>query len=255
MSDDLKAAQRELYEAGEYFAVAAALAPAATALVEITGAGAGARVLDVGAGDGNVALEAARRGAEVTAVDLSPVQVARGRERAARDGVDVEWLVADAEELPFADGSFSHVLSAFGAMFAPDPGRVAAELFRVCRPGGVVALTTWPDDSMMGEIVAAVRDAVPAATAFTDRELGWGDPEIARARLAAHARDVELHRRSFAWDVAARAAAGAEDCGARYVAARAQGVDMAALRAPIVARHTDADGTIRADYLLLVARA
>lgn len=254
MSTELKAAQRELYEAGEYFAVAAALAPAAKALVDAADVGAGARVLDVGAGNGNVAIEAARRGAEVTAVDLSPVQVSRGMERTAREGVDVEWVVADVERLPFVDGSFSHVLSAFGAVFAPEPERAMAEMFRVRRPDGVLALTTWPDGSLMCEIVSAITQAVPTATAFVDDKLGWNDPEIARGRLAAHADHVEAHRRWFAWDVAARSAAGSEDCGARYVAARAQGVDLDALRMPIVARHTDADGTIHADYLLLVAR-
>lgn len=253
--DELKAAQREPFEAGEYFAAAATLAPAAAALVDAVDVSVGARVLDVGAGNGNVAVEAARHGADVTAVDLSPVQVARGRERTGREGVEVEWLVADAEELPFADGSFTHVLSAFGAVFAPNPERAAAEIFRVCQTGGVVALTAWPDDSMMGEIVAAIRAAVPTATAFTDRELGWGDPEVARARLAAHSGHVEVQRRWFPWDVAARAAAGAEDCGARYIAAKAHGVDLDALRAPIVERYTAPDGTIRADYFLFVARA
>lgn len=255
MTEDLKAAQRELYEAGEYFAVARTVAPTAEALVEAAGAGAGARVLDVAAGDGNVAIAAARRGAQVTASDLSPVQVERGRERTAREGLEIEWVVADAEALPFEDGAFSHVLSAFGAIFAPDAQRAAAELFRVCSPGGVVAITAWPDDSMMSELVGAVRDAVPTAKAFNDRETGWGDPEIARARLAAHAREVEVQRRWFAWDPDARAAAGADDCGARYLAGRADGVDFAAIRAEVVGRHTTADGTIRADYLLIVARA
>lgn len=253
--DDLRAAQRELFEAGEYFAVAAALAPAAVAVVDAADIGVGAVVLDVGAGDGNVALEAARRGARVTAVDLSPVQVARGRERTARESHDVEWLVADAERLPFADRAFTHVLSAFGAVFAPNPERATAELFRVCRPGGVVALTAWPDDSMHGELAAVIRTAVPAATAFSERELGWGNAEVAQERLAAHSGDVKVHRRWFRWDVEARAAAGSEDCGARYIAAKAPGVDLDDVRAGVVERHTGPDGTIQAEYFLFIARA
>jgi len=103
-------------------------------LVEDTGIGAGMRVLDVATGTGNVALRAAERGARVTALDLEPAQLQRGRAEAG--GLDIEWVQGDAQDLPFADGSFDVVTSAAGAIFAGDHARTAAELRRVTRPGG-----------------------------------------------------------------------------------------------------------------------
>ncbi len=158
----VKRAQRELYDAGEYYALSNVLAPAAGVLVEKTGVAAGTDVLDVGAGDGNVATAAARRGAAVMATDLSPEQVQRGVARCRREGLTVDWQVADVEQLPFADRSFSHVLSAFAAVAAPHPEVAAREMFRVCRPGGAVALTAWPPGSFMAELTDAVRRATPA---------------------------------------------------------------------------------------------
>ena len=160
LSVDVKERQRELYEAGDYSALAAVFEPAAAALVEAVDVRSGHTVLDVAAGDGNGALAAARLGARVTATDISPVQVQRGQERCARDGGDVDWLVADAERLPFSANAFDRVISAFGVVFAPQPEVAVAELFRVCRPGGIVGLTVWPRDGYMGELTAALREAL-----------------------------------------------------------------------------------------------
>ena len=140
--EELQTVQRQLYEAGDYSALSAVLEPAAAALVDDVGVCAGDDVLDVAAGDGNLAIAAARRGARVVAVDLSPVQVRRGRERSARERVDVQWCVGDAERLPLDHRRFDRVLSVFGVVAAPHPELAVAELFRVCRAGGVVALTT-----------------------------------------------------------------------------------------------------------------
>ncbi len=218
MHFDVKQKQRALYGDGDYSALAAVLEPAATALVDAVGVGVEHAVLDVAAGDGNGALAAARRGARVTATDLSSVQVRRGKDRSARDGGDVQWLVADAERLPFSAGAFDRVVSVFGVIFAPRPEAAVAELFRVCEPSGIVGLTAWPDDGYMGRLTAALREALVDESLFPDPELGWGDEELMRARLQAHARKVVITRRTLRWDPAARAAAGRNDCAATYFA-------------------------------------
>lgn len=256
MGDDVRAdgilrANRELYEAGEYFALSQALLPAAEALVAAAGVKAGQRVLDVGAGDGSVSMLAIDRGAQVTACDLSVVQLERAIARC--DGRLPGAVAGDAGRLPFADGAFDVVLSSFGAVIAPDPDRTAAELVRVCRPGGVIGLTAWPPDSLVAELTAAVRDRLPDPATFPDQELGWGVPATARRHLGAHAEDVRTERRRFVWDTAARTAAGADDCAARYLAAHAPGVDLGSERAAIAARHHGPDGLV-ADFLLVLAR-
>lgn len=253
----MKRAQREFYDAGEYYALSSVLAPAAAALVEAAGVAAGADVLDVGAGDGNVAGEAARRGATVVATDLSPAQVERGMARSRREGTAIEWHVADVEALPFADGVFSHVLSAFGAVAAPHPEITARELFRVCRPGGLVALTAWPPDSFMGRLADAVRRATPPGFAFPDQELGWGIEEVARERFAPFAAEVSCSRPALPYDGQARAAAGQADFVARYFREHlpeAAAPAVSAARDEVV-RKFSTGGTITAEYLLVVARA
>ena len=254
-ADEVKQAQRALYEAGEYFALSAVLAPAAEVLVDESGVVESSRVLDVGAGDGNVALAAASRGASVVATDLSPIQVERGRARTAAEGFDVEWRVADAEELPFEDSAFSHVLSAFGVVAAPRPDVAARELVRVCRPGGTVALTAWPPDSFMGQLRSAADAALPDDVDLADPELEWGVEPIARRRLERFAA-VRCDRRSLEIDPAQRGAAGTRDCAAAYLSSLADEDALATLagaRARLGERFGTGDGRVRADYLLLVA--
>src|SRR5437867_11289373 len=117
--------------------------PAARELVDACAVSAGQEVLDVAAGTGNAAALAAAEGARVVASDFAPRQVERGRARTGAEGLDVEWVVADAEDLPFEDASFDCVFSVFGAQFPPRPERVAAELFRVLRPGGTLGMANW----------------------------------------------------------------------------------------------------------------
>ncbi|KAA1428230.1 class I SAM-dependent methyltransferase [Nocardioides antri] len=242
-------ANRVLYEAGEYHGVSAALLPAATQLVAAAEVQPGQRVLDVGAGDGSVAALCRDRGADVVACDLSPVQMVRAVARCP----GMPAVAGDAGRMPFADASFDAVLSSFGAVIAPDPETTAAELFRVCRPGGLVVLTAWPPDSFMGELNAAVRAAAPDPAAFPDQELDWGVPETASARCAPYADEVTTERRSFVWDPAARSAAGAADCAARYLGSLLAGVDIGAERTRIAVRHQGPDGLV-AEFLLVTAR-
>ncbi len=136
---------------------------------------AGERVLDVAAGSGNAALGAARRGARVTAVDLSDRALALARRRAELEALTVDTQVADAEALPFRDASFDVVLSTFGVMFARDARCAAGELLRVCRPGGRIALANWTPDGFVGGTLAIVgRHAAPTAAAGLGDALTWG---------------------------------------------------------------------------------
>jgi SAM-dependent methyltransferase len=139
---EFKAGQRAMWAGGDYHEFARrSLWEFGQKLVEACAIGPGQRVLDVAAGTGNVAIRAAQRGAEVVASDLTPENFEAGRREAAAHGVRLDWVEADAEALPFADGEFDVVTSAFGAVFAPHHQRVADELVRVCRPGGTIGLT------------------------------------------------------------------------------------------------------------------
>ena len=254
---DPKQVQREFYEAGEYHALSRVLEPAAHELVDIAGVAAGEAVLDVGAGDGNVAIAAARRGARVVATDLAPLQTQRGAERTAREGLAVEWAVADVEALPYGDDSFDHVLSAFAAVIAPDADRAAAELFRVCKGGGTIAVTLWPPGSFMDELTAAVRRASPPEMVFPDPEVDWADEEVARRRLSPFAEEISFVRRTLQYDVETRGAAGQDDYAAAYfrkhLPTDAAPAIMAA-REHVLRRFPPVDGVIDADYLIIVAR-
>lgn len=252
----MKQKQLDLYGAGEYSALAAVLEPAAIALVDAISVGVGHAVLDVAAGDGNGGLAAARRGARVTATDLSPVQVRRGKDRSAREGADVQWLVADAERLPFDAYAFDRVISVFGVIFAPRPEAAVAELFRVCDPSGIVGLTAWPDDGYMGQLAAALRETLDDESLFPDPELGWGDEEVVRARLQEHARKAVITRKTLRWDPAVRAAAGRNDCAAAYFASHLPDETLPQLgvvRDRVEQRFKTSDGLIQADYLIATA--
>jgi SAM-dependent methyltransferase len=151
------------------------------------------RVLDVAAGNGNFALAAARRGAEVTATDLSPRMVELGRARSQAAGAQVDWHEADAETLPFAGGAFDVTASVFGAIFAPRPELVAREMFRVTRPGGTVAMVNYAGGyfQRLSERIAtfSVSTAPPLPSPFL-----WGDVDEVRRRFAPHAASLDFHR-------------------------------------------------------------
>jgi ubiquinone/menaquinone biosynthesis C-methylase UbiE len=148
--------------------------PAAEALCEHAGVSGRLRVLDVATGTGNAALAAARRGCDVVAVDFVPRHLEVAHARAAAEGLDVALLEGDADSLPVADASFDAVLSVFGAMFAPDQERTAAELLRVCRPGGVIAMANWtPDLEAFFGIVATYAPPPPGLGS----PLRWGTPD------------------------------------------------------------------------------
>jgi 2-polyprenyl-3-methyl-5-hydroxy-6-metoxy-1,4-benzoquinol methylase len=173
---EFKAGQRATWAQGDYHEFARrSLWGFGQELVEACGIGPGQRVLDVAAGSGNVAIRAAQAGADVVASDLTPENFEDGQREAAAEGVLLEWVEADAEALPFADGEFDVVTSAFGAVFAPDQQAVADELVRVCRPGGTIGLTAPSPPADKVDHVRMMSNVVPAMFGAVSSPLQWGD--------------------------------------------------------------------------------
>jgi SAM-dependent methyltransferase len=194
--DQIKQRQAMIWGQGDYTALSEQLRPAAIELRDACAVSAGQEVLDVAAGDGNFALACAQEGASVVASDISPGMVERGRARSAAEGYDIEWFEADAEELPFEDERFDCVGSVFGAMIAPRPERVAAELTRVVRPGGTVGITAWRPGTLvpkLGELARKYGPAVPAGPLSEE----WADEETARARFDGLAARVDFEIRTL----------------------------------------------------------
>jgi len=154
----------------------------------------GTRVLDVGAGSGSASLPAARAGGKVVASDLTPELLEKGRARSEREGLDIEWVEADAEALPFEDASFDRVLSAIGAMFAPRHEVTAAELARVCAPGGMVAMANWTPEGNIGQFFATVGKHMPPPPPFASPPPLWGSEDHVRQLFEPHGLEVEFDR-------------------------------------------------------------
>ncbi|HSI04941.1 MAG: class I SAM-dependent methyltransferase [Myxococcota bacterium] len=148
------------------------------------------RVLDVGCGTGVVALAAARTGARITGLDLTPELIAHAKQNAAIAGAEAEWLVGDAEALPFEDGSFDAVVSQFGHMFAPRPDVALKEMLRVLKPGGTIAFATWPPDFFTGRVFQLVGKFLPPLPPGVSPPVQWGNPVIVRERLGTAVKDV-----------------------------------------------------------------
>jgi ubiquinone/menaquinone biosynthesis C-methylase UbiE len=156
---------------------------------------AGDRVLDVGTASGNTAISAARRRAVVTAVDLVPALLAHAEMRAQAEALQIDFQEGNAMALAFADASFDVVLSTFGAIFAPDPHKTAAEMARVCRPGGKIAMANWTPDSMLGELFRLLaRYSAPGSR--VDAPVEWGDEEVLAERLGPYVQDLRVQRRA-----------------------------------------------------------
>jgi ubiquinone/menaquinone biosynthesis C-methylase UbiE len=192
----LKLAVQWMWSLGDYTRVARLLVPGAVALADAIPISPGQSVLDVAAGNGNFALVAARRGAKVTASDLTPRMVELGRARSAAEGRSIEWVEADAESLPFADSSFDVVASVFGAQFAPRPEVVASELVRIAGPRGTVALAAYGKGflSRYADLLGALSGPAPVKL---PSPFEWGDPAEARRRLGAHSSSVSIDERDL----------------------------------------------------------
>jgi len=173
---ELKAKHRAMWASGDYpTMVETFLLPLGPRLVEAAGIGPGDRVLDVAAGTGNASLPAAERGAHVVASDLTPELLEAGKRRAG--DLDIEWVPADAEHLPFEDASFDVVMSSIGVMFAPHHQAAADELVRVCRPGGTIALLSWTPEGMIGAFFRAMKPFMPPPPPGVQPPPLWGSEE------------------------------------------------------------------------------
>jgi len=157
-----------------------------------------ARVLDVACGAGQLALIAARAGARVTGCDIATNWIERARTRAAREKLDIAFEEGDAEALPYETASFDAVISFVGAMFAPRPELVAAELARVCRPGGIIAMANWTPGGFVGKMFAAIAKHI--APGGMPSPLAWGHEETVRRRLGGAVSNLELNRRIFVFE-------------------------------------------------------
>ena len=178
---ELKARHRAMWASGDYPSmVETFLLPLGPRLVEACGIGPGTKVLDVAAGTGNAAIPAAAAGASVTASDLTPELFDAGRARAAAEGVELDWVEADAEGLPFEDASYDVVMSSIGAMFAPHHERVADELARVCRPGGRVGLLCWTPEGMIGALFRTMGPFAPPPPPGAQPPPLWGSEDHLR---------------------------------------------------------------------------
>ena len=186
-----------MWSLGEYRDVARYLQPHAEALAVAADIRPGMEVLDVGAGNGNFAIAAAQRGAHVTASDLTPRMIELGRARTAAEGLDITWQEADAEQLPFPDNRYDVVASVFGAMFAPRPERVAEELFRVIKPGGLVAMANYARGGFLGSFTdLLLKYSLAPGGAELPSPFAWGDPAEVRRRFDGRAASLRLESRT-----------------------------------------------------------
>jgi ubiquinone/menaquinone biosynthesis C-methylase UbiE len=192
----IKSRQQGAWSSGDYAVVGTTLQIVGEDLCEALDIRAGQKVLDVAAGNGNVSLAAARRFCDVVATDYVPALLERARERAAAERLAMTFQEADAEALPFADGSFDVVTSTFGVMFTPDQERAASEMVRVCRRGGKIGLANWTPDGFIGQLFKTIGKHMPPPAGVRSPAL-WGS----RARIAElfepHATSVKSAQRNF----------------------------------------------------------
>lgn len=189
----LKSKMRESWMAGDFGVIARYAEAAEEEFVARLKLKPGSRVLDVACGTGNTAIPAARNGASVVGVDIATNLVEQARERAREAGVAAEFREGDAEQLAFPDASFDVVISVFGAMFAPRPERVASELLRVCRPGGMVAMANWTPSGFVGKMFGVSSKHVPPPPGIPAPSM-WGDENTVRQRFGSSAREIKFSR-------------------------------------------------------------
>jgi 2-polyprenyl-3-methyl-5-hydroxy-6-metoxy-1,4-benzoquinol methylase len=193
--DGLKIRIRATWMAGDYSSVASLTESAANDFIDRRRIKPSMQVLDVACGNGNLSIPAAKAGAAVTGVNISPNLLDQARARATREKLNVRFEEGDAENLPVAAAAFDLVVSMFGAIFAPRPELVAAELRRVCRSGGQIAMANWTPSGFIGAVFRTTAKHV-ASPASVPSPLQWGDEAIIRERLGAGVSDLQMTRRS-----------------------------------------------------------
>ena len=192
----VKTRQQGAWSSGDYATVGTTLQIVGETLCEALDLRAGQKVLDVAAGNGNVTLAAARRWCEVVSTDYVPALLERGRERAAAERLLIEFREADAEALPFADATFDAVVSTFGVMFTADQDKAAAELVRVCKPGGKIGLANWTPDGFIGQLFKTIGKYMPPPAGVKSPAL-WGTGARITEFFGAQASSIQLEQRDF----------------------------------------------------------
>jgi SAM-dependent methyltransferase len=195
----LKTRLKATWESGDYGVFAKYLEKGAFEFFNRLNIPPGTRLLDVACGAGQLTLPAARRGIRVTGLDLAENLVKQARDRAAAEGLEIEIDQGDAENLPYADESFDAVMSLFGSMFAPRPELVAAEMIRVCRPGGRIIMGNWTPASHVGQMFRIIGKHVPPPPIFPSPLL-WGDENVCRQRFGASVRDLTITPHLYPFD-------------------------------------------------------
>ena len=261
---EIKQRNRATWAAGDWDEASNLIADVGPRLLERVGIEAGMDVLDVGTGSGGtVAIPAALRGARVVGSDLTPEHFEHARRRAKEAGVEVEWVEADAEALPFEDESFDRVLSTFGHMFAPRHAVAGAELARVCRPGGVVATTTWTPEGFTGDFFKTIGSYMPPPPDIVEPPVLWGSEQHVREMLEPHGLGLEFDRETVTFEkpsVDQLVAFYEEKFGPMVMAKAALGERWPELRSDLVSLFESAnevsDGSVRvaAEYLVTVGR-
>jgi SAM-dependent methyltransferase len=194
----VKTRQQGAWASGDYAIVGTTLQIVGEQLCEALDLRAGQRVLDVAAGNGNVTLAAARRFCRVTSTDFVPALLERAKERAAAERLEIAFQPADAEALPFPDDAFDAVVSTFGVMFTPDQDKAAAELIRVCRPGGKIGLANWTPDSFVGQLFKTMGKHLPPPAGVKSPAL-WGTDARINDMFGRQASAIKIERRAFAF--------------------------------------------------------
>jgi ubiquinone/menaquinone biosynthesis C-methylase UbiE len=192
----IKQRQQATWASGDFAVIGTTLQIVGESIAEAADVRAGERVLDVAAGNGNATLAAARRFARVTSTDYVPALLEKGRDRARAEGLDVQFKVADAEDLPFADGSFDVVLSTFGAMFTPDHRNVASEMLRVLRGSGRVGIANWTPDGFIGRLFKVIGAHVPPPAGLQSPAL-WGTESHIVELFGTQAAQIRCERKHF----------------------------------------------------------
>ena len=194
----IKARQQKTWASGDFAVVASRIVLASELLADAADLRAGWKVLDVACGNGNATLAAARSGTRALGIDYVPELLEGGRGRAMAEGLDVEFRLGDAEDLPVPDASFDAVLSVFGAMFAPDHQRAAGEIIRVTRPGGTVGLASWTPDGFIGEMFGVITRHVPGPPGVASPML-WGTEQHLSGLFGPAIADVRSVERTCTW--------------------------------------------------------
>lgn len=262
-ADMLTARTKALWSSGDFAKIAEAYAPGAAEFIERLDFGPGDQILDAACGTGNLTIPAARTGAQVTGFDIAPNLLEKAQAWATAEGLTIQLDEGTVEQMPYADNSFDAVISMFGIMFAPRPNETAAELVRVCRSGGLIALANWTPDSFIGQMFKIVGKHVPPAPGVPSPLL-WGIEANVAERLGSQIAELRCTPRTITFTFPVDPATTVEYFR-RYYGPTLRAFDsldaegQAALRADLVAhwashnRATDNTTRVEATYLEVLA--